>query len=161
MRTAGANAVRSGSWWWRVLVVLVAWSGIVVVGVVMTGQATAEQRPWTSLGEAAAKPVGIGDHGVAERVRGGTRPDTAARSVLPSPEAGNGGCERAYGDGGQCLPVVPPSQAAHVAAGHAKPRWTCKEVRRYFAEGLVVAETGVDPLDLDRDEDGIACGARD
>jgi hypothetical protein len=145
----------------RVAVVVVAWTGVVGVGVVMTTQATADPRPWTSLSEAAAKPAGIGDRGVAEGVRGSDRSDTAVRSVLPSPEAGSGGCERAYGDGGQCLPVVPPSQAEHVAGGHGKAHWSCKEVRRYFADGLVVAEVGVDPLDLDRDEDGTACGVGD
>lgn len=145
----------------RVAVVLVAWSGVAGVGVTMLTQATADPRPYTSLAEAAQKPVGIGDHRVAEGVRGGTRPDTSARSVLPSPEAANGGCDHDYGDSGQCLPLVPPSQAAHVAAGHATPRWTCKEFRRYFADGLVVVVTGVDPLRLDGNADGVACGPGD
>lgn len=142
--------------------VLLAWCGIAAVGFVITGQAVAEQRPrWTTLSEAASRPVGVGDHGVAEGVRGSRRPGVPVRSVLPSPAAGNGGCERAYGDGGQCLPVVPPSQAEHVAAGHAQPLWTCRELRRYFPSGLLVARAGVDPLHLDHDGDGTACGNGD
>jgi hypothetical protein len=152
----GAVNVRS-----RIAVVVVAWSGILAVGVTMTTQATADPKPWTSLDEAASRPVGIGDHRVAEGVRGRGRPDTPPHSVLPSPQAANGGCERAYGDGGQCLPVVPPSQAEHVAAGHGKPRWTCEEFRRYFPDGLVVVVTGVDPSRLDANGDGTACGPGD
>ena len=81
--------------------------------------------------------------------------------MLPSPEAANGGCERDYGDGSQCLPTVPPSQAGHVAAGHGRARWACEEVRRYFADGLVVVVSGVDPLRLDVNGDGTACGRGD
>jgi hypothetical protein len=69
---------------------------------------------------------------------------------------GNGGCAVGYGDPGQCLPLVPPSHAAHAAHGMDMP-WTCEEMRTIFVKGISV-ERGKDSLKLDSNKDGVACG---
>lgn len=75
-----------------------------------------------------------------------------------------GGCVPGYGKEGQCLPPVPPRLAAE-HAGHAGmdgPKmamfYTCEDVRALIPGGLATAE---DPLGLDSNKDGIACGKGD
>lgn len=90
--------------------------------------------------------------------------------VLDSPLAGSpGGCLKAYGENGQCLPTVPPSEAVHVrdmiasgqdAASMQHP-WTCEELQTIFADGIKVRVSGQDPQKLDRNDDGVACGLGD
>lgn len=94
--------------------------------------------------------------------------------VLPSDvfkrgAANLGGCLEAYGENGQCVPVVPPSLAQHLQemkkAGHdaasMKHRWSCRELREYFQDGVEVRRVGIDPQNLDSNGDGRACGAGD
>lgn len=80
-----------------------------------------------------------------------------------------GGCLSAYGDAGQCLPVVPPSAADHIRemvdAG-LDPKsmshpWTCSELRQYFPQGIAIRKQGVDPQRLDPDRNGIGCSDGD
>lgn len=146
----------------RPSVVVVA--AFVVVGTGVAGyqvtSASAAPRHVVSLAEAASQPVGIGDHGVAEAVRGSRR-DIGPKEVIPDAAVGRGGCDTFYGEPGQCLPLVPPSQAEHVAAGHMKPHWTCDEVRSFFRKGLPLAQGKADPAGLDSNRDGTACGAGD
>jgi len=139
-----------------VVVVCAAAAGVAFT----TMQAGADPAPYTTLDQAASKPVGIGDPGVAEGVRG-SRPDVAPERVLGSLSAARGGCNVSYGKAGQCLPTVPPSQADHVAAGHMKPRWECAELRSMFKSGISVRVAKVDPLLLDKNRDGVACGKGD
>ncbi|MFT4136216.1 hypothetical protein [Microbacterium sp.] len=76
-----------------------------------------------------------------------------------------GGCHASYGDDGQCLPVIPPSMAAHAAqmlqAGEdplSMPHpWTCTEVVQLFPDGISVRAPDDDPDRLDGDGDGLAC----
>jgi hypothetical protein len=83
-----------------------------------------------------------------------------------------GGCVLGYGRGDACLPTVPPGVQAH--AGHGgtladlSDRWTCARVRHLFAEGIAVnsqsdglGPDGRDPLGLDTNGDGQACGPGD
>lgn len=63
------------------------------------------------------------------------------------------GCERAYGTAGQCLPVNPPADVSMPGM------WHCVDVLRLFPAGLRV--NGSDPLMLDADSDGLACGPND
>lgn len=76
----------------------------------------------------------------------------------------NGGCTPGYGTGVGCLPAVPPSHAAH-ADHDMTTAWTCAEARTLLPDGIAVspAAPGValDPLGLDTDADGVACGAGD
>jgi hypothetical protein len=130
-------------------------------GCVIALQAGAAPPEYTTLEQAASEPVGIGDPGVAEGVRGSNRPDVAPRQIFRDAGVARGGCDTNYGNGGQCLPLVPPSQADHVAAGHMKPLWTCREVRLTFKSGLAVRKAKVDPLRLDKNGDGTACGKGD
>ena len=82
-----------------------------------------------------------------------------------------GGCHPSYGGAGQCLPLIPPSQAAHaaemVAAGEdlasMQHPWTCTELLTDFPDGVAVREVADfaarDPYGLDLDGDLIACSA--
>ncbi len=91
-------------------------------------------------------------------VSGRTKPG----DVFRSPTAVNGGCRLEYGTPGQCLPRIPPSQAAHAAHGMTpSDRWTCAEVRTLFPAGVTLRSAGIDPLGLDTDRDGTACGSGD
>lgn len=74
-----------------------------------------------------------------------------------------GGCVPGYGEGGQCLPVVPPSHQAHSMPGvDPTTLWTCEEVWTLFPDGIKVQDIGIpDPLQFDRDGDGVACGKGD
>lgn len=120
----------------------------------------APPRP-TSLAEAASQPQGIGARRLASGLEQAPRPDTDPKQVVPDTATKTGGCVGAYGRPGQCLPTIPPSQAEHVAMGHMQPHWDCTEVRTIFRKGLAVRARGVDPLGLDRDHDGTACGKND
>jgi hypothetical protein len=83
-----------------------------------------------------------------------------------------GGCVLGYGEGDDCLPTVPPGERAH--AGHGgQPadlagRWSCSAVWLLYPKGLAVNDAdagvgpeGVDPLGLDSNGDGVACGKGD
>lgn len=142
------------------VVILVATAATAAGGIVAL-QAGAAPPAYTTLDQAASKPVGIGDPGVAEDVRGSNRADTKPEQVFRDAGVARGGCETSYGKAGQCLPLVPPSQAEHVAAGHMKPEWTCAEVRLTFKKGLPLRQAKVDPLSLDKNRDGTACGKGD
>jgi hypothetical protein len=144
----------------RTRVTLIIAGVSVAAGTVLAVQAGAAPPSYTSLDQAASRPVGIGDPGVAESVRG-SRPDIAPSQVLENISAARGGCNIFYGERGQCLPAVPPSQAEHVAAGHMEPHWACPEVRLTFKNGLALAKANVDPDGLDTNKDGTACGKGD
>lgn len=75
-----------------------------------------------------------------------------------------GGCVPGYGAGGVCLPPVPP-RLAKEHAGHAGMSgmemaafYNCNDVRDLIPRGI---ETVGDPLGLDSNGDGIACGKGD
>lgn len=83
-----------------------------------------------------------------------------------------GGCVLGYGKGRQCLPTVPPGERAHAAhvgaVADLTSRWTCSTVWLLFPKGLAVnsrsngvGDEGVDPLGLDSNKDGVACGSGD
>lgn len=140
----------------------------VVVGAALTAAATATALnagaappKQTSLQEAASQPVGIGARRLASGLDGQARAATEPKSVFSDTNDKVGGCLVAYGKPGQCLPEVPPSQAEHVAMGHMQPHWECAELRSIFTKGIVVRHKGVDPLALDRNRDGTACGSGD
>lgn len=90
-------------------------------------------------------------------------PKSLFRDVFDSPTAAGGGCRSEYGAPGQCLPRVPPSQAVHAAHGMPVSEvWSCAEVRTLFATGLPMRTAGgADPLRLDTNKDGTACGTGD
>ncbi|WP_104084003.1 hypothetical protein [Cryobacterium sp. Y11] len=99
----------------------------------------------------------------------GKRPAIDPAKELEKLSTSLGGCLREYGSAGQCLPTIPPSQAAHVKemidAGlnpHSMPHtWTCLEVRQYFPEGIEIRQKKTDPQRLDGDRDGIGCSVHD
>lgn len=129
-------------------------------GAVVAMQAGAAPTSYTSLDQAASKPIGIGSRGAAKEMRS-DRPKTSPKQVFKDAGVARGGCNIAYGLGGQCLPTVPPSQAEHVAAGHMLPQWECAEVRVLFKKGIALAKPRTDPQRLDKNKDGMACGKGD
>ncbi|MHA7282234.1 hypothetical protein [Arthrobacter sp. TMS2-4] len=135
-------------------------------------QAVPGARKEKSLAEAGAEPgrgqagAGAGkDRSAGLAPRGPVSPPTVKGPNGPA----LGGCLAEYGADGQCLPVVPPSQAAHaqqMKESGLDPRsmphpWSCDEVRLFFADGLTVRQPAVDPQSLDTNADGTACGAGD
>lgn len=129
-------------------------------GAVVAVQAGAAPTSYTSLDQAASKPIGIGSRGVVKELRS-ERPKISPKQVFKDAGVARGGCNVAYGVGGQCLPSVPPSQAEHVAAGHMKPQWECTQVRVLFKDGIALAKAKADPQRLDKNKDGTACGKGD
>lgn len=120
----------------------------------------------TALAQVAGAPVTT--ERVGAEALGEPRAPVDPADVLSSATA-LGGCHPAYGDAGQCLPLVPPSMAAHaadmLAAGldlDSMPHpWTCSELLRSFPDGVAVRDVPApgtsDPFGLDVDGDGIAC----
>lgn len=129
------------------------------------GQDPANQPAPSSLTIVArkGKPSDVQDPGVntgktkpAKGLRGERKPVKAADILQES--SARGGCTAGYGSGSVCLPVVPPSAAAH--AGHGMTiRWTCAEARLTLPQGIEV--TGTDQLKLDSNADRVACGPGD
>ena len=99
---------------------------------------------------------------------GTPRPDVSPDDVLGVSD-NLGGCLEDYGNPGQCLPTVPPSQAAHVQdmvdAGldpeTMEHDWSCTEVRLSFPTGIALRDPASDPQRLDRDRDGVGCDPDD
>lgn len=106
--------------------------------------------------EPEAQAVNNGQHRQAAGVKMRKAPQVDAKKIKGT---GNGGCVVGYGNPGQCLPVVPPSHAAH-AAHDMDVSWTCEELRTLFVEGITV-QRGKDSLKLDSNKDGVACGKGD
>lgn len=114
-----------------------------------------------------AEDVGAGRKKQATGVRMG-KPGPADAARLKG--RGNGaGCVRGYGRAGRCLPLVPPGHAGHRGGPDPSQAWTCDRVRGLFPAGITVQGRGngdrgggpIDPLRLDADGDGTACGPGD
>jgi hypothetical protein len=147
----------------------------------MDPDAAAADRRQVSLGEAAAggsdpstaAPVPVVDKWLdpgAAAVNDGTKKQATGVVLLPAPVVDpsqvlpNGlvnGCVSGYGQGVQCLPTTPPSHAGHGSGQDMSMYWTCAEARTLLPDGITVDTPGTDPLGLDSDKDGTACGAGD
>ncbi|WP_236240207.1 galactose oxidase-like domain-containing protein [Streptomyces sp. CC228A] len=79
-------------------------------------------------------------------------PQPERRSVPVSPKVS--GCERAYGSADVCVPTAFPASVKPTT----RDRCTWLEGQGY---GPLAVNTGRDPLRLDRDRDGTACGPGD
>ena len=71
-----------------------------------------------------------------------------------------GGCTPGYGRGKACLPPIAPSAVAMGMTADPHP-WSCAEVRTLLPKGIRLNSPGTDPLALDRNKDGVACGTGD
>lgn len=145
----------------RALVAGLVGVALLGVGTVTALDAGAAPPHQTSLAEAASQPRGIGARRLAAGLDAAPRTATDPKQIVGDTAAKRGGCVPAYGKPGQCLPEIPPSQAEHVAMGDMQAHWTCTEVRTVFRKGLLVRVRGTDPLGLDANHDGTACGAGD
>lgn len=125
------------------------------------GAGPAPGREALTDGSVGLNPDAAGVNDGSKKVSRTGKPAKAAKpeDVL-APLSNRGGCLPDYGRPGQCLPVVPPSHAAHADHDMSKA-WTCAEVRLGFKDGIVLVKKGRDPLGLDRDGNGVACSARD
>lgn len=120
----------------------------------------------TAAGPAGNKWIDADAAGVNE----GTKQQAAGVALAPAsvvdpsqmlPANGlTNGCVAGYGRGTQCLPQTPPSHAGH-GVGDMSIYWTCAEARTLLPDGIVVDTPGTDPLGLDSNGDGTACGAGD
>ena len=71
-----------------------------------------------------------------------------------------GGCVKGYGRGRQCLPPISPQAVQHGMTRDQHP-WNCIDLRTILPQGINVNKKGDDPLRLDFNQDGIACGRGD
>lgn len=116
-------------------------------------------RPQTSLVDAASQVHGRGIKRPAAGITGGQRRAPVDPDDVLSRTGARGGCIPEYGEGGQCLPARHPSaNASAKATANFARTWTCADVREVFPEGISTTD---DPLDLDTDGDGTACGPTD
>lgn len=83
----------------------------------------------------------------------------AAAEVFDTESAKAGGCVIEYGQAGQCLPTQPSAKIAR--HHHGTTTWTCSLVRETFPDGLKLRMPPADPLGLDTNRDGLACGPGD
>lgn len=134
-----------------------------------SGQPGLGNKPEVSLEEAGRAEVGQAASSGKDPSRNLARAGKATPDDVLGATPSLGGCIPEYGNAGQCLPAVPPSLTRHVQQmrdsgvdpATMPHSWTCDEARKYFANGLSVRETGVDPQKLDANMDGIACGPAD
>ena len=143
-----------------------ALAGIATLGVLGVSVLSASGAP-------RAVDVKTGVQSAAAGVNEGTKaqaPGIAMRPITPVDpsvvgEYGKyGGCTPGYGraKGGAkgCLPPISPSAVAMGMTEQEHP-WTCVEVRKLLPKGISVSVKGVDPIGLDRNDDGLACGVGD
>lgn len=88
------------------------------------------------------------------------RTDSAGDDRLAGVAGATGGCTPGYGRGRACLPLTPLS-VVRTGGLIAEARWTCAELRSLIPAGIRLDARGQDPLLLDRNGDGTACGAGD
>ncbi|HEY5881426.1 MAG TPA: hypothetical protein VIU11_21130 [Nakamurella sp.] len=144
--------------------------------------AAAADRRQISLAEAAgdgsvpsttAAVVPVADKWLdpgAAGVNEGTKQQAAGVDLAPAPVVDpsdvlpNGlvnGCVAGYGRGVQCLPKTPPGHAGHGSGQDMSVYCTCAQARTLLPDGITVDAAGADPLGLDSNRDGTACGAGD
>lgn len=147
-------------------------------------RAPAADRRQVSLAEAAGAAAGavapiVAQSTVADQwldadaagVNEGTKQQAAEVTMQPAPRVDptevlpahglTNGCVAGYGGGTACLPQTPPSHAGHGSGQDMSIYWTCAEARTLLPDGIAVDANGGDPLGLDSNKDGIACGPGD
>ncbi len=113
-------------------------------------------RRWRS-GCMSVRARGRGARPARPRLRGraGGGPEgAAARAAVRAGQSEGVGCERAYGSADVCVPTAFPASVKPTT----RDRCTWLEGQGY---GPLAVNTGRDPLRLDRDRDGTACGPGD
>lgn len=110
--------------------------------------------------DADAAGVNEGTKQQAAEVALQAAPKVDPTDLLPAHGLTNG-CVAGYGRGTVCLPQTPPSHAGHGGTQDMSGYWTCAESRTLLPDGIVVDRPGTDPLGLDSNGDGTACGAGD
>lgn len=110
--------------------------------------------------DADAAGVNEGTKQQAAEVALQAAPKVDPTELLPAHGLANG-CVAGYGRGTVCLPQTPPSHAGHGGSQDMSGYWTCAESRTLLPDGIVVDRPGTDPLGLDSNGDGTACGAGD
>lgn len=107
-----------------------------------------------------ADAAGVNE-GVKQQAAGVTlQPAPIVDPTQVLPNGLTNGCVAGYGHGTQCLPQTPPSHAGH-GVGDMSIYWTCTEARLLLPDGIVLDTPGKDPLGLDGNGDGTACGPGD
>jgi hypothetical protein len=130
-------------------------AGLLVVAGIGALSATGAPKPPKPISTVRADAAGVNE-GTKDQASGvKMRPVKPADSAVVGEFGEFGGCTPGYGQGKQCLP---PASADGRPAGQP---WTCVEVVRLLPRGIRLDVRGVDPIGLDRNGDGIACGKGD
>lgn len=151
------------------LAVLIAMALVVTWGISTKGLPSASGDPKRPVPHHVVKVADVdpeaagvneGDKEQASGVKMKSIPKIDNKKVMG--ESGEfGGCTEGYGRGKQCLPPVSPAAVAMKMTAEEHP-WDCGEVAKLFPKGIAVNKKGAaDPLRLDYNRDGIACGAGD
>ena len=139
----------------------IATMGVLGASVLSASGAPRAVDPKTGVQSAA---TGVNDSTKVQAPGIAMRPITPVDPSVVGDYGKFGGCTpgygRATGAGKGCLPPISPSAVAMGMTEQQHP-WTCAEVRVLLPKGISVSVKGVDPIGLDRNKDGIACGTGD
>ena len=136
--------------------------GLTTVGVLLAGALTATGAPKDVDPRTGVRTDAAG----VNEGRKAQAPGIVMRPVRPLADnrvgvyGRAGGCTPGYGRGKACLPPIAPSAVAMRMTAAQHP-WTCREVKVLLPRGIRVNTPGVDPVGLDRNRDGLACGVGD
>lgn len=142
-------------------VLALAVAGLLAGGAVASSVAASGAPPEVDLKtgvRAQAAGVNQGTKSQASGVR--MRPIAPVDPAVVGKYGKAGGCTPGYGKGKACLPPIAPSAVAMGMTAEEHP-WSCAEVRTILPQGIRLNIVGTDPLGLDRNHDGIACGTGD
>jgi hypothetical protein len=130
-------------------------AGTAVLALVLGNSATGAPKPPKPVAAVRADAAGVNE-GTKDQAAGvQMRPIKPGDSAIVGKSGQYGGCTPGYGRGRECLP---PASADGRPAGAP---WTCAEVASLLPKGIRLNVRGVDPLGLDTNGDGIACGTGD
>ena len=136
-------------------------SGLIVGGV-LTFSVAASGAPPTVDAKTGVRAEAAGvNNGTKDQAPGIVmRPITPVDPAVVGKYGKAGGCTPGYGRGKACLPPIAPSAVAMGMTAQQHP-WSCAEVRTILPKGIRLNSKGTDPLALDRNNDGLACGTGD
>lgn len=134
------------------------------VGTFASSSSASKKLPPTSLAQAMSgehKGVGAQSLRPSGQTRGANKAPKGKKVTKDGVTVALNGCVVGYGNNGQCLPDTPGS-ASEMGMTRQQMPWQCEEVRLSFPAGLQVGKgEGKDPLHLDSNKDGTACGIGD
>jgi hypothetical protein len=148
MRSYGMTKIKAAA-------MTAAAAGLLLAAGVGALSANGAAKPPKPVAAVRADAAGVNE-GTKDQAAGvQMRPIKPGDSAIVGKSGQYGGCTPGYGRGRECLP---PASADGRPAGAP---WTCVEVAALLPKGIRLNVKGVDPLGLDSNGDGIACGTGD